>query len=308
VFAGHGGWSLLNVTFYGVRGSTPCSCPGTAIYGGNTACVALEVPGEDPIVLDIGTGLRFFGLTQPKDGTFRGHALVSHLHWDHVQGLPFFEPGLVAGSRFDIYAPPLPDGSPVATEFERFMRPPLFPVTVDDVPGTIEFHDLDEGTRSIGKAEVMTRAIPHVGRTNGYRVTWEGTTVAYLSDHQQPSDGGHGIDPRALELCDGVDLLIHDAQYTAVEFARKSTWGHCTYEYALWVAKEAGARTLALYHHDPGRDDASLDAQLACLRTAGDRIGVEVVAASEGLTISYGEAVTTSFDSFASAGAAAQAL
>jgi phosphoribosyl 1,2-cyclic phosphodiesterase len=286
LFGAHGG-SVLNVTFYGVRGSTPCSNPALSSYGGNTACVALEVPGRAPIVLDLGTGLRYFGLGQPKDGSFRGHVLVSHLHWDHVQGLPFFEPALVPGATLDIYGPPLENGKHLVDEFQRFICPPLFPVTLEVLPSTIDFHDLDEGVISIGDARVLTRTIPHVGRTNGYRVTWEGASIAYLSDHQQPTDGGHGIATGALELCDGADLLIHDAQYTVPEFARKATWGHCTYEYALLVAREAGVKTLALFHHDPSRDDAALDAQLSCLRDAGDRFGVEVIAAAEGLTVSY---------------------
>src|SRR5918999_5308014 len=118
---------VLNVTFYGVRGSTPCPSEQTRRYGGNTACVALEVPGEDPIILDLGTGLRFFGLTQPTDGSFRGTALVTHLHWDHVQGLPFFVPVDRPGARLDVIGPKQ-EGVDLAAAFEEFMRPPYFPV------------------------------------------------------------------------------------------------------------------------------------------------------------------------------------
>jgi len=99
----------VNVTFYGVRGSTPCPAEGNRRYGGNTSCVALESPGHDPIVLDLGTGLRMFGETLPHDGSFHGHALVTHVHWDHVQGLPFFMPVLKPGASFEVYGPPLPD-------------------------------------------------------------------------------------------------------------------------------------------------------------------------------------------------------
>src|SRR5688572_18529000 len=140
-----GGKKLLNVTFYGVRGSTPCPCDANRRYGGNTACVALEVPGCDPIVLDLGTGLRFWGQTQPTDGSFRGAALVTHLHWDHVQGLPFFAPVDRPGARLDIYGPKQENGLSLEEAFEEFMRPPYFPVRASDLRGTIAFHDLDEG-------------------------------------------------------------------------------------------------------------------------------------------------------------------
>jgi len=281
---------VLEVTFYGVRGSTPTACEQTRRYGGNTACIALEVSDEPPLLLDLGTGLRFFGETQPQDGSFQGAALVSHLHWDHIQGLPFFVPILRPGASFDIYAPAQDDGLPVAEAFDSFMRAPYFPVTVTQLPGKIHFHDLDEGPFKIGSALVTALEIPHVGRTYGYRIEWGGASVAYLPDHQQPSDGGFGVSDAALELADGVDLLVHDAQYTQPEFAKKSTWGHCTYEYAMWVAKRAGAGSVALFHHDPIRSDDALDDMLRCCQSVADRTGLAVTAASEGQRIRLGEA------------------
>ena len=169
---------MLEVTFYGVRGSTPTACESTRRYGGNTACVVLEVPGQPPLLLDLGTGLRFFGETQPQDGSFRGGALVSHLHWDHIQGLPFFVPILRDGARFDIYAPTQDDGRGVAEAFDVFMRAPYFPVTVAELPGDIRFHDVEEGQLEVGEAVVTALAIPHVGRTYGYRIEWGGASVA----------------------------------------------------------------------------------------------------------------------------------
>jgi phosphoribosyl 1,2-cyclic phosphodiesterase len=245
----------------------------------------LAVAGQDPIVLDLGTGLRFFGETQPCDGTFRGTALVSHLHWDHIQGLPFFVPVLREGAAFDIYAPEPEDGGSVAKVFDVFMRAPYFPVTVSELPGKIRFLDATESTFRVGDAVVTARSIPHVGLTFGYRIEWDGVTVAYMPDHQQPSDGGFGIADMALELADGADLLIHDAQYTPAEFSQKSTWGHCTVEYAMWVAKRAGAKRLALFHHDPIRTDDALDETLACCSTFADRSRFEVLAAAEGLSL-----------------------
>jgi phosphoribosyl 1,2-cyclic phosphodiesterase len=283
---------VLKVTFFGVRGSTPCCGPNVDRYGGNTACVVLEVPGEEPIVCDMGTGLRAYGATQAVDGSYRGTALVSHLHWDHVQGLPFFPPVLVPGARFDVYAPVQEDGRSVREAFDFFMQPPYFPIRVADLPSDITMLDCPEGEMKVGTALVTARLIPHIGNTLGYRIAWGGATVAYLPDHQQPLDGSLTTTDAVLELADGVDLLIHDAQYTPPEFARKSHWGHCTHEYAVFVAKEAGAKRLALFHHDPARDDESLDEVLRCLQTSLRESGtadsgVELFAAAEGLTISF---------------------
>jgi ribonuclease BN (tRNA processing enzyme) len=247
----------------------------------------LEVPKQPPIVLDMGTGLRPYGVTQPMDGSYRGTALVSHLHWDHVQGLPFFPPVLVAGAEFDIYAPLQEDGRSVAEAFDFFMQPPYFPIRVQDLPSRITLHDRPEGWFNVGAAEVLARLIPHIGPTNGYRVTWGGATVAYLPDHQQALDGSFVVPESALELADGADLLIHDAQYTRAEFTRKAHWGHCTHEFALFVAKEAGVRRLALFHHDPSRTDDDVDELVRCFSAFGEKTGIEVLAAAEGLTVSF---------------------
>jgi phosphoribosyl 1,2-cyclic phosphodiesterase len=250
--------------------------------------VALEVPGSDPIVLDLGTGLRFWGQTQPTDGTFRGAALVTHLHWDHVQGLPFFAPVDRPGARLDIYGPKQDDGLSLADAFEEFMRPPYFPVRSSDLRGTIEFHDLDEGDVSIGDAKVRVRPVPHCGPTNGYRIDWDGVSIAYISDHQSPLDGSDAVADSVLDICDGVDLLIHDAQFTPEEWVEKSHWGHCSVDYAVKVARDSGAKRLALYHHDPSHHDDVVDGLLAGARAAAASSGIEeVLAAYEGLTISF---------------------
>ena len=286
--ATRGGTELLNVTFFGVRGSTPCPCAANLRYGGNTSCVALEAAGAEPVVLDLGTGLRYWGETQPLDGTFLAHALVTHLHFDHVQGLPFLAAADRPGARLEIYAP-VQDDQSLGDAFEGFIRPPYFPIRWNDLRGEYRFHEVSDTDIVVGDAKVSVRTVPHVGRTNGYRVELGGATVAYVSDHQMPLDGSHEVPTSVLELADGVDLLIHDAQYTPEEFAEKAHWGHCTVEFAVTVALEAGAKRLALFHHDPTHGDDVVDQMLERAERAAAGTSLEVLAASEGLTLTLAD-------------------
>lgn len=208
------------------------------------------------------------------------------MHWDHVQGLPFFVPTLRADSHFDIYGPVQEDGRSVREVFEAIIKPPMFPVSVTDLPGTFTFHDVADDDFVIGSLHVRSRLVPHIGNTLGFRVTVGNVSIAYLSDHQMPADGSHAMTRGARELCEGVDLLIHDSQYTPEEFVKKSTWGHCTIDYALWVAEECKVKTLALFHHDPTRSDAELDAISSSVREQAAACGVNVIAAAENLTVS----------------------
>jgi len=280
------GESSLDVTFYGVRGSTPCSCDANRRHGGNTSCVVLRSPGDDPIVLDLGTGLRFFGLDHPHGQPLRAHALVSHLHWDHVQGLPFCPPLLCPGAELTVYGPH-DGGRPFGEAFDQLMGPPFFPVRASQMSAVIDFVSLTPGRYDIAGAKVSAAFVPHTGETLGYRIERNGVTVAYVSDHQQPVDEPSFIEPAVLALCDGADLLIHDAQYTPEEFVLRSNWGHCTVDYAVHVAAEAGVKALALFHHDPSHDDDTIDSLTLAAAEAGCDRGLDVVfAASEGLSVS----------------------
>jgi phosphoribosyl 1,2-cyclic phosphodiesterase len=244
----------------------------------------MTVDGEAPIIFDLGTGLRLFADTQPLDGTFAATALVTHIHWDHVQGLPFFPPADRLGARFDVFGPQQDEGG-LLELFNGFMKPPYFPVSVSDLRGDISFHEVLKDDIDIGSAKVMVRPVPHCGPTVGYRVEWDGVTVSYISDHQAPLDLDSVADS-VLELCDGTDVLIHDAQYTRPEFAEKSHWGHCTIDYAVNVARQSGARRLVLFHHDPSHGDDVLDGILADARSLAGDGGPEVIAAFEGLRLS----------------------
>ena len=278
----------LDVTFYGVRGSTPCPSDANARYGGNTSCVVVDVPGGDPILLDLGTGLRFYGVDEPcAQAPFRGTALVSHLHWDHIQGLPFFAPINCPDARLDVYGPR--NGRTLEACFEEFMAPPYFPIGFRDLAGDVGFHDVGAGSFEVGPATVTVAAVPHVGATNGYRIDWNGLNIAYVSDHQEPVGAPRLVDEAVLALVDGVDLLIHDAQFTPDEFAQRPDWGHCTVDYAVEVAHQAGVGELVLFHHDPAHCDATVDGLLegAQATAVGRNVGA-VSAAAEGRTISLG--------------------
>jgi phosphoribosyl 1,2-cyclic phosphodiesterase len=271
---------VLTVAFHGVRGSTPVCGPDVMRYGGNTSCVVVDGVGPEPLILDLGTGLRRYGAAHGRR-PFVGTALVSHLHWDHVQGLPFFVPVLMPGARLQILGPAPTEYRTLKAAFEMFMRPPFFPVSLEQLAGRVDIDHCPTDSFRVGTARVLAREIPHCGRALGFRITAGNATLAYLPDHQQPMDGSFDVPDSVMELCEGADLLIHDSQYLPEEFAVKSDWGHCT----LMVARRAGVRRLALFHHDPTRTDDALDKNLACTRAMGAQLGVDVFAAAEGMRV-----------------------
>jgi phosphoribosyl 1,2-cyclic phosphodiesterase len=266
----------------GTRGSTPA--PGAAFvrYGGQTSCIAIAHDDGDPtLVLDAGTGLR--NLTRYMDNRpFQGTILIGHLHWDHTHGLPFFRSGDQSDSRCRVLIPEQGDATAV---MDRFMSPPHFPVTLAQLNGNWSLAGLDPGTHQLEGFEVLALEIPHkASRTFGYRVSDGSSSVAYLSDHapanDDPGPDGLGIyHDAARALCEGVDLIIHDAQYTVAEYPARKNFGHATPEYAIGLANEVGAKAVLLFHHDPDRTDDEVDAILAASRNGGP---VRVDAAVEG--------------------------
>ena len=272
----------MKLVLCGVRGSTPA--PGTEFvrYGGHTSCVALAHDGQRPsLVLDGGTGLR--RLTQVLDGApFRGTLLLGHLHWDHTQGIPFFAAGDRPDARVSLY---LPDqGSDAADVLARALSPPHFPIGPRQLRGSWSFENLVPGEHQVEGFSVLALDIPHKGgRTFGFRVSDGSSTVAYLSDHSPVSlgPGPEGLGEyheAALSLVSGADVLLHDAQHTAAEFEAKKAFGHSAVEYAVGLAEKASVGRLLLFHHDPPRTDAALDAIVAGCRGRG----VPVEAAAEG--------------------------
>jgi phosphoribosyl 1,2-cyclic phosphodiesterase len=278
----------VRITFCGVRGSTPA--PGTrfARYGGNTSCVAVShSPGSPPVlVLDAGTGL--VNLTSLLGSApFAGTILLTHLHWDHCQGMPFFQAGDRDDARVRLLLPDQQDGSSAEAVLARVMSPPFFPIPPGGLRGDWTFGSISPGQLKAEGFTVEAREIPHKGgRTFGYRVSEGCRVLAYVTDHC-PTVLGPGPDgvgeyhDSALALAEGADLLVHDAQLLAEEVTAEAAFGHAAAEYAVRLAIRAGARRVALFHHKPSRTDAELD-QVA-RRFAGAPIPVTV--AAEGTAI-----------------------
>ena len=266
----------------GVRGSTPAPGPSFTRVGGNTSCVAVAHDEDEAprLLLDAGTGLRNVA-TLLAGAPFEGSLMIGHLHWDHTQGIPFFAAGDRPDARVDVHLP-VADGVPMRA-LDPFMSPPFFPISVEGLRGQWTFTGLEEGHRSVEDFDVLARDIPHPGgRTFGFRVSDGSGTIAYLSDHgpiaMGPGPDGWGpYHDAAMELVAGVDVLLHDAEYTEAELATRPHFGHSCIEYALELAERGGVGRLLLYHHDPGRTDDQVDALVESC-AGGD---VEVAAACE---------------------------
>jgi phosphoribosyl 1,2-cyclic phosphodiesterase len=284
----------VKVTFYGVRGSCPCSGDRYRRYGGNTSCLLIEVEGDEPLILDLGTGLRSLGddlLEQVRalGAPLHATALLTHLHFDHILGLPFFGPLQDPGSRLTLHGPAQAKGT-LKDALHAAVQPPVFPIHMDEFRGEMIMIDTRDEDFSIGSAKVMARAIPHSGATLGYRIESEGRSLAYLPDHQAPLDR-RTISEAVLELCHDVDLLVHDGQYTESEYLTKADWGHSTAAFAVHVAAESRAKKLVLTHHDPSHDDRALDRILSQARHLPEAKGIEdVSSARESQSIDLGRA------------------
>jgi len=283
------------VRFWGTRGSLAKPGPTTLRYGGNTSCVEARSADGTLIVLDCGTGAHGLGHRLTTEGAPRcdGHLMITHTHWDHIQGFPFFAPLFAPGNTWDIYAP-----GAIGQQLERALAGQMeyqyFPVTLAQLGATTRYHDLAEGSFTVGGVGVVTQYLNHPALALGYRLEAGGVAVVYSVDHEphapdpaaRRTDGApmHHEDRRHVEFLTGADLVIHDAQYTLEEYPQKTGWGHTPAEWAVDYAVAAGARRLALFHHDPLRTDEVLDHLVEICRRRARAVGsaLEVFAAAEG--------------------------
>lgn len=248
----------MKVKFWGVRGSIPTPWIEAMGVGGNTSCVQVITDGEHLLILDSGTGIRLLGneLIAQKQHTNRiGHILLSHTHWDHIQGFPFFTPAFIPGNQFNIY------GAGKAEErledvLKGQMSYQYFPVELESMGAIINFVELQEETIHIeGKIAVTTMAFNHPGGVYGFRIEYQNQVVVYATDMEYTVET---LDPRLVAFAKGADVFIFDSQYTIDELKTKTGWGHSTPDVAAYIAREAGVKRLMLFHHEPLHSDQKL--------------------------------------------------
>ena len=292
----------MRVRFWGTRGSIPSPGPRTLRYGGNCACVEIRTDSGELFIIDAGTGIRELGLTLLQSPPVDAHLLLSHTHWDHISGFPFFPPAFAPGNRLTVYA-----ARNIDKRLEDVMAGQMeytyFPVTLGDLPSDIQYRELLEESFTVGSARITTHYLNHTSICMGYRIEADGRSVAYVSDHEPyglalfgadppPDKIGRGLldgvvhvgDRRLIEWIGGADLLIQDSQYTPEEYPKKIGWGHGSADYVTDVAILSGARRLALFHHDPLHDDDMVDAMAEYCRRRVAEAGAEteVFGAAEG--------------------------
>jgi phosphoribosyl 1,2-cyclic phosphodiesterase len=275
---------------WGCRGSLPTPGAATVRYGGNTSCVEVRRGDRVALILDAGTGIKRLGDELEPCATI--NVLLTHLHLDHLEGLRFFAPLWQEGVEVHIWGPP----SPVHSLHERIARsfsPPLFPVDLADLPATVVLHDVPHGEWELEGIRIRSLPVSHPGSTVGYRLEAEGSSLAFIPDHE-PVVGVEldALDPEWISghaLAHGVDVLLHDCQFTEDEYADRVGWGHSSVAHAVGFARKANVGRLVLFHHDPDRSDAGVDSLTERAAELWDANGASApLAAREGMTIEIG--------------------
>ena len=274
------------VRFWGVRGSIASPGPTHERYGGNTSCVTVKLAMDEYLILDAGTGIREFGNYLIQLGMpVRLHLLISHAHWDHIQGLPFFRPGYLSYNDLALYG-----ADQASVPFQKViadqMRNTYFPVPLETMRAHLHFHRLTEGAYTVADAKIDTLFLKHPGATLGFRIDLRGKSMVYLCDNEiTPEDPAYR--KKVEGFVRGVHLLIADAQYAPEDFPEKAGWGHSMYTEVVDMAMDAGVQKLVLTHHDPDRGDEALDRIVAdaqrLVRARGGRL--QVTAATEGTAV-----------------------
>ncbi len=272
----------MRIKFWGVRGSIASPGPETAGVGGNTSCVEVRC-GETRLVLDAGTGIRRLGdALLGEGGPIEATLLLSHLHWDHIQGLPFFVPAYLPSTRLQVFGSGCGAAS-LGSVLAGQMTAPVFPVRLDELGADIRLREVRSGDRfDVGEAHVRAVRLNHPGGVLAYRIEHEGRSVVYATDTEHYAC----VDPTLRALAEGADVLIYDSQYTPEEYRgdagrSKVGWGHSTYVAGAELARAAGVGRYVLYHHDPQRDDAGV----ADLERRARELFPASVAAREGMVL-----------------------
>ncbi|MGH8095131.1 MAG: MBL fold metallo-hydrolase [Chthoniobacterales bacterium] len=275
----------LLVRFWGVRGSIPSPGPETVRYGGNTPCVELRI-GDELVILDAGSGIRRLGLAlirELEEKTLSTTLLISHTHWDHIQGLPFFRPAYLPASRLRIFGAP-GTRSRLRSALGSQMDPNQFPVSLQCLSGICAIDEFAAKATTIGSFSVGTMGLNHPGGCTGFRISAAGTSIAYLPDHESYRGAINSSDPAVattarraeadlVRFLEGCDLLILDSQYDRTEYPAHIGWGHGCLDDSVALALRAGVASLALFHHDPNHDDAQIDAMLEQARRQVVEVG-----------------------------------
>ncbi len=247
------------VQFWGVRGSVPSPGKETVRYGGNTSCVEMRVAGKR-LIFDGGTGLRMLSKSLEPTLPVEAYWFFTHYHWDHIQGVPFFTPTFVEGNTLHIHGA-APNGTSMEQHFSERVLHMNSPVPVRAIQADLKFYDLVCGdTMTLGDITIETSPLNHPNGAMGYRVTWQGHSAVYCTDTEHFSDR---FDENVLHLSRDADVIIYDAMYTDEEYnnpkSPKVGWGHSTWQEGVKAAKEAGAKRLAIFHHEPNHNDDFLD-------------------------------------------------
>jgi phosphoribosyl 1,2-cyclic phosphodiesterase len=278
----------MRVRIWGCRGSVPTPGPQTIRCGGNTSCIEISLDDGTVFVLDAGTGIRELGTQLAEDSVKHVNLLLTHLHLDHLEGLRFFAPLFDPETTIDLWGP----RSPVMTLKERIRRsfsPPLFPIDLMDTPARVNFHELPKTPWRIGEAEVTASLIVHPGPTVGYRIEADGSSVAYIPDHEPALTGDFARRSRDWisggSIAQDVDLLLHDAQYFEDEYDVRLGWGHSSVDSAMAYAEAVGARRVVLFHHDPTHSDEIMERLEAEARSMGSKTDDPPIVAREGMVL-----------------------